>query len=97
MVITVKETSQETSPQEVVVNRSPNDPEIDTSDFWDDDERRLLKDIQKIECSSMNFAEKKYYTQLCETIYSLTSFYKHYESVAQLLWNRNKTTKKIKL
>lgn len=59
---------------------------VEVNSFWDDDEARLLRDIQKIERSNMNFAERKYYTQLCEIIYTLTEYYKHYESVADLLW-----------
>lgn len=67
------------------------------SNFWDEDERRLLKDLQRIERSNMNFAERKYYTTLCETIYAATSYYDRYESIADLFWTKNKKEKPIQL
>lgn len=67
------------------------------SNFWDEDERRLLKDLQRIERSNMNFAERKYYTTLCEIIYSTTSYYNKYESIADLFWSKNKKEKPIQL
>lgn len=65
--------------------------------FWADDERRFFKDIQRIERSNMNFAERKYYSSLCEFIYTTTNYYDYYESVADLLWNKNKKEKPIQL
>lgn len=67
------------------------------SNFWEEDERRFLKDLQRIERSNMNFAERKFYVTICETIYATTSYYNKYETIADLFWTKNKKEKPIQL
>lgn len=71
----------------------PNKEDIAVADeqpFWTLEEKRFFADLKKIECSKMNFAEKKYYSKLAMFMFDKTDFYQHLETISEILWTKKR-------
>lgn len=69
----------------------PNKEDVAVSDeqsFWTTQEKRFFEDLKKIECSKMNFAEKKYYSKIAMFMFDKTEFYEYVESISEILWTK---------
>lgn len=71
----------------------PNKEDITLTDeksFWTLEEKRFFEDLKKIECSRMNFAEKKYYSKIAMFMFDKTDFYEKLESISEILWTKKR-------